>query len=125
MKYFFILFFILGFSLITLNSCYHDVESELYPQGDCDTTNVTFSNTIQPIFQNYSCLSCHTGTGASGGGVVLDNYNAVKIVAQSGRLYGAVSHSPGYQPMPQGGNKLTSCDISKIKSWVSAGIQNN
>jgi hypothetical protein len=112
--------------IVALNSCYYDVESELYPStGSCDTTNITYSTTIKNILQNGSCLSCHSGTGASGGNIVLDNYNSVKTMAQSGRLYGAIAHSAGYQPMPQGGGKLTNCDISKVKTWINSGIPNN
>jgi hypothetical protein len=46
-------------------------------------------------------------------------------VAQNGKLYGAVNHSPGYSPMPKGGTKLSACNISKIKAWIDGGSLNN
>ncbi|MER3498983.1 MAG: hypothetical protein C4308_10290 [Chitinophagaceae bacterium] len=111
---------------IGFNSCYYDVESQLYPDtSNCDTTNITYSTTIRTILQNGSCLSCHGGTGASGGGIILDTYTGVKTVAQNGKLYGAISYSPGYSPMPQNGGKLTNCDIKKVKIWIDSGIPNN
>jgi len=112
--------------LLLLHSCYYDNEQTLYPFGtNCDTTNVTYSTTVRNILQNGSCLTCHSGTAASGGAIALDNYVAVKTIAQSGRLYGAINHAPGYQAMPQNGGKLTVCDIRKVKVWIDAGMLNN
>lgn len=89
----------------------------------CDTTNVSFTNDITPILTN-KCTGCHSG-GSPSGGVSLDNYNGVKVVAQSGQLYGAVNWDASYSNMPQGGNQLPQCEIDKIKSWVDAGALNN
>lgn len=110
-----------------LSSCYYDVESQLYPNSNanCDTLTVTYSTTIRNILQNNSCLGCHSGSAVSGGNIVLDNYNSVKTYAQNGRLYGSVSHGAGYSPMPQGGNKISSCNILQIKKWIDSGILNN
>ena len=112
---------------LVVQSCYYDKASQLYPvvASTCDTANVTYSATVRSILQNGGCLSCHSGTGASGGNIILDNYTSLKPIAQSGRLYGAISHSPGYNPMPLNGGKLTNCDISKIKKWINSGIPNN
>ena len=114
-------------TLFALNSCYYDIESQLYPVGssNCDTTNVTYSITIRNILQSYSCLGCHSGSAASGGNIILDNYNSVKLYAGNGKLYGAISHASGHVPMPQGGNKLSSCNIIKVKKWVDLGMLNN
>jgi hypothetical protein len=38
---------------------------------------------------------------------------------------GAITHAPGFTPMPQGGAKLPACEIAKIKAWVDAGSPNN
>jgi hypothetical protein len=113
--------------LFALNSCYYDVESQLYPVGsaNCDTTNVTYSITIRGILQTYSCLGCHSGTGASGGNIILDNYNSVRLYGQNGKLYGSISHASGYIAMPQGGNKLSNCNIIKVKKWIDLGMINN
>lgn len=113
--------------LFLVSSCYYDVESQLYPAGgtSCDTANISYSITIKNILQNNACLSCHSGSGASGGNIVLDNYNSLKVYAGNGQLYGSISHNPGFVPMPQGGNKVSDCDLNKVKIWINAGILNN
>ncbi|HET9824861.1 MAG TPA: hypothetical protein VFP87_05975 [Chitinophagaceae bacterium] len=112
---------------VMLDGCYYDVASQLYPAGGttCDTTKVTYSTTVRTILQTNGCLSCHSGTGAAGGNIVLDNYNSVKVYAQNGQLYGSINRNPGFVPMPQGGNKLSDCDLSKVKVWINAGTLNN
>jgi hypothetical protein len=126
MKYFFVAVSISLSALFGLSSCYYDKESQLYPfSNSCDTLNVTYSTTVRTIIQNGGCLGCHTSPAASGGNIVLDNYTALKTVAQNGKLYGAINHSPGFSPMPQSGGKLTNCDISKIKKWIDSGTLNN
>ncbi|NDK56634.1 c-type cytochrome domain-containing protein [Pontibacter fetidus] len=89
----------------------------------CNTTNVSFSGTIKPIFAKY-CTGCHSGTAPTGG-INLTLYTDAAGVAKSGRLVGAVTHASGFVPMPQGGAKLPQCDIDKIKVWVNAGAPNN
>ena len=105
--------------------CYYDKEDLLYPDsGNCDTSAVTYSGSVRTALQNNGCLGCHAGSTPSGN-VLLDNYNSVKIYVHNGKLYGAISHSAGYSPMPQGGNKMTNCTISQIKAWIDAGALNN
>ena len=120
-------FFTTTFLIVILNSCYYDVASQLYPAGGttCDTTNVIYSITIRGILQTNGCLSCHSGSGAAGGNIALDNYNSVKVYAANGQLYGSINQDPGLAPMPQGGNKVSDCDLSKVKVWINAGILNN
>ncbi|MDD2963961.1 MAG: cytochrome c [Bacteroidales bacterium] len=108
-------------------SCYRDNEEELYPQvpgsGNCDLTSVTYQSTIAPIMAS-SCNGCHSGAGASAG-VVTNTYEGLKTIALNGKLYGSVSHASGYSAMPKNGNKLSACNIEKIKTWVDAGAPNN
>jgi hypothetical protein len=106
-----------------MNSCYYDSEEDLYPQGDCNTSNVSFSNDIQPILVN-SCLSCHSAA-ANLGNVNLEGHAAVLKYALNGSLVGSVRHSNPYSPMPQGAAKLEDCKISKMDAWVKAGAPNN
>ena len=115
---------ILGIVLggMTFSGCYYDTEEELYNQVTCDTSNVTFSGTIKPMMDQH-CTSCHSGAQASGG-IDLTTYALVKVQADNGRLYGAVAHLDGFQPMPQGG-KLNDCEISKMKVWVDASAPQN
>ena len=110
---------------IIFYGCYYDTEEQLYPAtGPCETTGVTYNSTIVSLLQANGCLGCHSG-GAPSGNISLEGYNNVRIVALNGKLYGVVSHSAGFSPMPQGGNKMSSCNINKIKAWVDAGANNN
>lgn len=116
---------ILIFIASVLTGCYYDKEDELYgTNGACNTDNVTFSITVSGLLNSYGCLGCHTGP-APEGNVNLQGYANVKAMADNGRLYGAISHAPGYQPMPQGANKMNQCDITRIKAWIDAGAPNN
>jgi len=91
--------------------------------GGCDTNNVTFSSVIKPILQN-NCVGCHSGPTPPRG-LNLSSYSGVKMVADNGKLVGAVSHAPGFPKMPQGANKLPDCSIAKIRAWVNKGAPNN
>ena len=113
------------FSGIVLPGCYYDVEEELYPPTtSCDTSSVTYTSTVVTLLQSNGCLGCHSGPAPSGN-ISLEGYNNLRAVAQTGKLYGAISHSAGFSPMPQGGNKMSACAITKIKSWIDAGSPNN
>ena len=82
----------------------------------CDTVNVTFSKTIQPIVQIF-CLGCHSGSSPANG-LTLSGYDAVKTAASGGRLMGAIMHQNGYFSMPPGGS-LTACQISEFQIWIN------
>jgi hypothetical protein len=118
------IYLILAVALVFV-SCYRDNEQDLYPStGTCDTNGVTYTNTVAPLLQSGGCMSCHSGAAPSGN-ISLSGYQAVRQVALNGKLYGAINHSPGFSPMPQGGNRMSSCNISKIKAWIDAGSLNN
>jgi uncharacterized membrane protein len=89
----------------------------------CDSTQFKFSANIMPLVQNH-CTGCHSGA-APPNGVNLTTYDGVRFVAVGGLLYGVVSQSPGYDPMPKGSGKLSDCEIAQIKKWVQAGSLNN
>lgn len=90
---------------------------------DCDTSNVTYSGTIWPMIEN-NCYGCHSGANPSGN-ILLVDYASVVAVANSGKLYGAVSHSPGYVAMPKNAPKLSDCKIDQIRIWIENGKPNN
>lgn len=110
-------------TLFSLSSCYYDKSEVLYPQTACDTTAVTYGATVAPIISS-NCLSCHAGNTPSAA-IRLDVYSGVKQQVDNGRLWGAVSHSVGYAPMPQNANQLSSCNLAKIRIWIAAGAPNN
>jgi hypothetical protein len=119
------LYLVLAGLLVTgISGCYYDKEELLYPgSGICDTAAVKYSTTVVPIV-SASCYSCHAGSFPSGG-VKLDTYNDIRVHALSGRLYGAISHSNGFVPMPQSSPMLSSCKIQGIKRWIDDGAPNN
>jgi hypothetical protein len=106
-----------------VSSCYYHKEDILYGTK-CDTTHVTYSSTIKSLLNSYGCLGCHIG-GSPPGGINLETYTNVKTMIDNGRLYGAITHSPGFRPMPDGAAQMNSCDINKIKAWIDAGAPNN
>lgn len=86
----------------------------------CDSSNVTWPGTVVPILNAY-CISCHSGASPSG---MLDfeNYDDVALVAENGALLGSLKHLQGYSPMPQGGPKLSDCEIALVERWVNDTI---
>ena len=108
--------------LALLSSCTYNKEELLY-NNSCDTSNVKYSvQIVNTIAAN--CLGCHTGASAPGG-IMLDTYTDVRTVAMSGRLLGAITHSPGYRAMPDFAPKLSECRIAEIRTWIRNGMLNN
>lgn len=89
----------------------------------CDTAVFTYSAAVEGIMQN-NCVACHSAA-LSNGGVDLSNYTGVKNAGVSGTLIGTITHASGYSPMPQGGNKLSDCEITQIQKWIDEGTLNN
>ncbi|MBK9318326.1 MAG: hypothetical protein IPM91_05525 [Bacteroidetes bacterium] len=108
---------------LLFTGCYYVVEEALYPSsGTCDTSNITYANTIAPIMTD-ACVSCHSG-GAPSGNIDLSSYANVKIQADNGALYGSMNHDPNWSAMPQGGNKTDACTLLKIQTWINKGTPN-
>lgn len=89
----------------------------------CDTVNVTYQTTIGPIFTS-NCAGCHNDI-TTNAGINLSTYDHVVAAVNGGRLLGAIEHLQGYTPMPQGGGKLSACNISQIKIWINNGKPTN
>lgn len=81
-----------------------------------------YSSEVSVIFSN-SCMPCHSDSRREAG-VALDSYDEV-IKVSSTTLLGVVRHESGFLPMPQGGGKLSDCDIKKIEAWINTGSPNN
>ena len=81
----------------------------------CDTSNISYNNTVVPILQN-QCYGCHSG-GTTNGGIDLSNYETVVFLAQNGTLSGVINHAEGYTNMPPF-TKLNSCEIVQIEKWI-------
>ena len=89
----------------------------------CITTNMSYAKDITPILQA-SCTGCHSGTKPQGS-IDLSTYANVYKYALNGKLYGSVAHLSGYIAMPSASVSISSCEISKIKSWIDSGSKNN
>ena len=118
-----VLIIITGIMVTSLNSCYYDKSDLLYPDTACDTAAVKYSTSVLPVLSS-NCISCHGGSTPSAG-ISLDSYTGVKVQVDNGRLWGAVSHNPSYSPMPKNSNKLSTCNLDKIRIWIAAGAPNN
>ncbi|MCU0427555.1 MAG: hypothetical protein MUF71_18225 [Candidatus Kapabacteria bacterium] len=88
----------------------------------CDTVNVSYSRTIQPLLQN-NCYSCHSNAIQTVG-VNLQGYENVKRFADATLLVGVTSRLPGYAEMPPPG-PLSDCNKRIIRAWVNQGAKNN
>lgn len=114
------------FAATMLTSCYYDNEEYLYPElpgGVCDTTGVTYTQTIAPIMAS-SCNSCHSQASPSGN-VITSTYDGLKVAVNSGQFRKAINHEAGASAMPQGGNKLPACELLKIDAWINQGAPQN
>ena len=122
----------LFFSCTILTSCNNNNEEELYgsmpTSTTCDlTTAVKFSTVVSPLIASKCGSSgCHSATSKAAG-INLGNYDATKayITSSKSLFLGSIKREPSYSPMPKGDAKLPACDISKIESWITAGMLNN
>lgn len=91
--------------------------------SSCDTTNVTFSGTIQSILSN-NCTGCHNSGNASGG-VNIDGYANLKsyLDANKTNFLNSISYTSAIKMPPS--YQLSDCNIKQIDHWVAAGYQNN
>lgn len=108
-----------------LSSCAYQNEEELLdPQPvSCDSVSVTYRGTIAPLMVQH-CQRCH-GPGRAESGVVVTSHHSMQTLGRTGLLVGVISHQAGYPAMPQGAPRLSDCDISKVRSWVRAGMPDN
>jgi len=117
---------LLGLVLYSQTACYYDNGEDLYqfvtPEA-CDTLSVSYSSFVVPLL-NRLCIDCHSGSVPSGN-IRLDSYEQVLHSVNTGQFLGALSHNPGFSPMPKGGNKISDCQIQQLSSWIEQGAVNN
>ena len=82
----------------------------------CDTSNVTFAGSVDPIFQK-NCYGCHQQPNPANN-IDLKNWDDIATIVNNGSLVGSVKHSAGYSPMPKGYN-LTDCEVAIIVKWAN------
>ena len=107
--------------------CYYDKAELTYPSNTsvtCDTSAVKYSVDILSIM-SANCNACHSGTATAGGGIKLDSYTGLKAYATNGQLLNSILQNGIVAAMPQGGGKLSDCDINKVRAWINNGTPNN
>ena len=109
---------------LVIGGCKHEPEEMAIPDppdppdpAECDTTNITFTGSVLPIFEA-NCLGCHSGSNPYYG-LDLTNFDHLAKIVKDGSLVGSVNHTEGFYPMPKAGAKLTDCDIRKIEIWAN------
>ena len=116
---------LISFILATAaSSCAYHVEEELYPDGVCDTLNVTYSGTVLPIIQQ-NCYECHSNENVQLSLIPLEGYSNIIIKINDGKLVRAIRHQSNVSAMPKDRPALAECDILKIEKWVSLGAPDN
>ena len=111
--------------MFSFSNCLYNKADILYPANACDTSNVTFKGKVAPVFASH-CLVCHGNSVSppNGGGHRLQDYADVK--ANILIAYGAMSHQPGFIPMPLGQKEtIDPCEIKIVRIWKDAGAPNN
>lgn len=116
---------LVGLMLVALFGCQNDPAT---PDPDenpiaCDTVAVSLSADIMP-FLTPKCVGCH-GNSLQSGGYNLASHAGIMVAVNSGRLLGSVRHEAGFIAMPIGSDKLETCQIAKLESWVAQGALDN
>lgn len=87
--------------------------------ADCDTTNVTYALSIEPLI-SAKCQGCHSGANPQSG-LSLTNYNQISTAALFGDMLDAVQHTGTATPMPFNSTQLPQCEIDLIRIWIENG----
>lgn len=113
--------------VVSLQSCYYDVASELYP-GNCSPPEVvSFADDIMPIIENKCSASCHTpGESGENDGIFIPNnglsaYEGVMEKVNDGTFKSSVIDD-GSMPKNE---TLTNCEYGLMKLWLEQGSENN
>ncbi len=101
---------------LTTTGCYYDNEEELYPNANCNTTNLTYTNSISSIVAT-SCATpgCHIAGGAAPG--IFESYAGVMEKVNDGSFYDRTVVDKDMPPAAP----LSDCNLSMITEWINAG----
>lgn len=121
---FVVILVIFGLSFTTCNT---NNEEQLYPttNDSCDTTDITFTAKVAPIFVE-NCVRCHGNSVAAsqGGGIRLQDYDDIKLNLNN--AYGSMNHSSGFTRMPKDmSSTIDPCKIKIVRIWKDAGAPEN
>ena len=127
-------------------SCKDGGSDPTAPNNPPPGSSVSFSQQIQPIFNNNGCVGCHGGSGGLSLAPGQSHHNLVNVNAQAGCttkkrvLPGNPNESVLYiriaattpdtecgpnSRMPQGGPRLPQATIDLVRDWIAQGAKNN
>ncbi len=117
--------FFIAISLLLISSCEYNNLEVMYPIEEiCDTTDVSYSNSIQALL-TANCgttTTCHQASGSLSE-IPLVTYDDVMNVVATGQFLSSVTHDGNTALMPKGGSKLNDCSINTIKAWINQGTK--
>jgi hypothetical protein len=123
-KNYLIRLFFAASAVVTVESCYFDKADVLYPDANCVTTGITYTNFVAGIM-NAQCATsgCHDAARASAG-ANLSTYATTKSYATASKaaFLGSMRHASGFSNMPKGSSQLPACTVNKIEAWITAGM---
>ncbi len=92
----------------------------------CYSDSVSYAKDVLPIFEA-NCFSCHNEEkyAAKADGNKMYTYDHIKGYIEEGLVLGNIKHLPGYLKMPYKRDKLDSCSIVIIESWIKSGYVKN
>jgi hypothetical protein len=116
--------------LLGMAGCYNDKADQLYITPltvTCDTSSVSYTKDIVPIFATTCNISggCHDAAGKAISGYDFTGYAGVQPIASTNVLIKDINWAPGHNAMPKNLAKLSICDINKVTAWVNKGAPNN
>ena len=104
--------------------------------SDAAPRQVSFANDVLPIFQN-RCVECHGATDENGEQRLeslldLRSYEGVMAGSEFGSVIEAGDAEASYLlemvvegDMPEEGDPVPEAEIETIRSWITAGAENN
>lgn len=117
------------FISITLFACTYEKGDLPIPVVNCDTTNITYSATIEPIITTYCAITlngdnvCHASGTIYGTNYEFTTYTKVKAKVDAGTFRQRVLIEKSMPP--PNAEPLSACDLQKIQVWVDMGAPNN
>ena len=120
-----LILFITTLGLVVTQGCYYDNEEELYPGTTCDTVDVSYSSTIEPLIQgNCATSGCHSGANPAAG-LKLETYEEIRAASLNGSISDRINRPAGDPLLMPPTGKLGNCQILKVDAWTDQGANNN
>jgi hypothetical protein len=116
-------FYFTAFAIFLFTGCSYDKEELLLPPCPDAVGNISFAIKVKPLLDS-KCFGCHNNSNRMGS-ISLEGYDNIRQSAITGKLYGSISHAPGFYPMPKFKPKMAECDIALVRKWIDNGALNN